>query len=307
MANTANLETWLVVSSVLALALVLTSIASAADPGLVGWWRFDDGSGTTAIDSSGNGFDIPLHNTTWEDGVFGGASNFHGEGHGYVGNFRYGDNAITVCAWVRHDAFRISKIERYVTVAPEVAVIRKEANGSLHFYIKTDGSLRHLRVSGVFTEGRWHHVAGTWDGVTQRLYIDGVEIASQEPGGVLGNTSNVEMGSGSEPFNGMLDEVRIYNRALMKAEIKALLQREGFPFASNPTPLDGATLVDTEVTLNWTPGFGNPNYLKIDGRPVVFIYLTRVYFRKTPGYDALAALRVEFPDLYIIADDIRDH
>ena len=49
--------------------------------------------------------------------------------------------------------------------------------------------------------------------------------------------------------------------------------------------------------------FGNPNYLKIDGRPVIFIYLTRVYFRNQ-GDEALARLRAAFPNLYIVADDI---
>ncbi len=243
------------ISFVLVLCLFQTSIANAADPSLVGWWKCD-GSGTTAIDSSGNGFDIPLHNTTWEDGVFGGALHFHGVGYGYVENFNYSDNAITVCAWVRHDAFRIGKIERYVTVAPEVAVIRKEGDGQLHFYIKTDGNLRHLWVGDVLTEGRWHHVAGTWDGLTQRLYIDGVEIANQVPGGVLGNTSNVEMSSGGEPFNGMLDEVRIYNRALTQNGIQVIMQGEEFPYAFSPTPPDGSVLMDTNVTLSWEPGFG---------------------------------------------------
>jgi len=49
--------------------------------------------------------------------------------------------------------------------------------------------------------------------------------------------------------------------------------------------------------------FGNPNYLKIDGRPVIFIYLTRVYFRNQ-GDAALADLRAAFPNLYIVADDV---
>jgi glycoprotein endo-alpha-1,2-mannosidase len=49
--------------------------------------------------------------------------------------------------------------------------------------------------------------------------------------------------------------------------------------------------------------FGNPNYLKINGRPVIFIYLTRVYFRNQ-GYEALTRLRAAFPNLYIVADDI---
>ena len=49
--------------------------------------------------------------------------------------------------------------------------------------------------------------------------------------------------------------------------------------------------------------FSNPNYFKIDGKPVIFIYLTRVYFRNK-GDEALANLRAAFPDLYIVADDI---
>jgi hypothetical protein len=49
--------------------------------------------------------------------------------------------------------------------------------------------------------------------------------------------------------------------------------------------------------------FTSPNYFKIDGRPVVFIYLTRVYFRNQ-GDAALVGLRAAFPDVYIIADDI---
>jgi len=49
--------------------------------------------------------------------------------------------------------------------------------------------------------------------------------------------------------------------------------------------------------------FSNPNYLRIDGHPVIFIYLTRVYFRNK-GDEALASLRAAFPDLYIVADDV---
>ncbi|MHC4499098.1 MAG: right-handed parallel beta-helix repeat-containing protein, partial [Planctomycetota bacterium] len=49
--------------------------------------------------------------------------------------------------------------------------------------------------------------------------------------------------------------------------------------------------------------FSNPNYLKIDGRPVVFIYLTRVYFRGQ-GDAELAALRQAFPELYFVGDDV---
>ncbi len=54
---------------VLVLGLALTSIVEAADPSLVGWWRLDESSGTTARDSSGNGNHGTLHsNTQWVAG-----------------------------------------------------------------------------------------------------------------------------------------------------------------------------------------------------------------------------------------------
>ena len=58
-----------------------------------------------------------------------------------------------------------------------------------------------------------------------------------------------------------------------------------------------------DFTYLWTHYFGQPHYLRIDGRPVVFIYLTRVYFRNQ-GDEALADLRAAFPALYIVADDV---
>jgi hypothetical protein len=199
--------------------VVVTAAARPTpDPNLLAWWKFDDGSGTTAIDSSGKGLSLTLSDTTWEDGISGGAVHFHGVGQGQ-GGFGYSGNAITVCAWVRHDEFVSGQVERYVTIESEVAVIRKENDGRLHFYIKTGGSLRHLWVSGGPTIGQWHCVVGTWDGLTQRLYLDGVQRASQRPGGVLGTASGIRVSSSAEPFNGMLDDVRIYNYALTHGEV----------------------------------------------------------------------------------------
>jgi hypothetical protein len=75
------------VSFVFVLSLVLSN---AVEADLVGWWKFDEDSGNIAMDSSGNGFDILLPDTTtWEDGLFGGAVHFHSVGEGKVGNFRY--------------------------------------------------------------------------------------------------------------------------------------------------------------------------------------------------------------------------
>jgi len=201
----------------------------AGDEGLVGWWKLDETSQKDAADSSGLGNDGRLNNMVgdeWTNGNIGGCLEFDGI-NDYVlcngGETLDFTDGITLSAWVWHDAFITGQIERYVTVRPEIAVIRKESDERLHFYIKTDGSLRHLRVAGVLMEGYWYHVAGTWDGTTQRLYLDGVEIDSQTPGGVLSDSySDVTLASSNEPFNGLLDEVRIYNRALSAGEIAQL-------------------------------------------------------------------------------------
>ena len=70
--------------------LLSVAITDATKAGLVGWWRLDEDSGNTAMDSPCNGFDIMLPDTTtWENGLFGGAVHFHVVGKGNVGNFRY--------------------------------------------------------------------------------------------------------------------------------------------------------------------------------------------------------------------------
>jgi concanavalin A-like lectin/glucanase superfamily protein len=246
-----GLRVW--VSFVLVLGL---SLAGAAEGDLIGWWTFDEGSGTVALDSSGGGADMTLRQSAWADGVFGGAVDFQGRGSGDAPQFGHSGNAIAVCAWVWHETFRIGSVERYVTVAPEVAVIRKEGDGRLHFYIQTGGELRHLWVGNVLSQGQWHHIAGTWDGGVQRLYVDGQEVASQSLGGTLRSASAVSVSSGDEALNGKLDEVRVYDRALGSGEIQGLMQSEGEVFACDPIPADGATSVATDVTLAWTPGFG---------------------------------------------------
>jgi hypothetical protein len=71
----------------------------------------------------------------------------------------------------------------------------------------------------------WHHLAYTYDGNTHRVFIDGTMRAMSNIAADNGNASNARLGAnfdGSESFTGQLDEVRIYDRALMAAEIASL-------------------------------------------------------------------------------------
>jgi len=234
---------------------VVGSATAQTDESLIGWWKFDEGVGTTAADSSGNGRDIELVSATWEEGFAGSAVHFHGAGYGRDREFSSTANAITVCAWVWHEAFVANRVERYVTVGPEIAVIRKETDGRLHFYITPGGAFSHAYAGDVLVEGQWLHVAGTWDGAAQRLYLNGEEVATLTPSGVLGTGTMFRLSSpDGEPLNGMLDEVRVYDRALSGQEITAVMNPGGLVKAGKPVPADKAADVPRDVTLGWTPG-----------------------------------------------------
>jgi hypothetical protein len=110
--------------------------------------------------------------------------------------------------------------------------------------------------SGVtLTSGIWYHLSATYDGTTLRLLINGEEKASDvrniwSPGGPL------YMGrwfDGNHFYGGLIDDVRIYDRALSAEEILQLYG-EGSVTVSNPSPFDGVTGVSPDVMLSWTPG-----------------------------------------------------
>jgi hypothetical protein len=110
---------------------------------------------------------------------------------------------------------------------------------SLRFRLKTDdGQDTATLISDPAIEaGVWAHVAATWDGRTMRIYKDGVEVAGQDKGGsavAVDPDASVAIGSqpsdafASDPshvvkfFDGKIDEVNIYNRALSELEIRYL-------------------------------------------------------------------------------------
>jgi hypothetical protein len=83
----------------------------------------------------------------------------------------------------------------------------------------------HLKADTALPTGRWVHLAGTYDGQTERIYMDGALQGSMERGGPINSTEfhlclgNFEVGHASY-FRGILDEVKLYDRALTAEEIQ---------------------------------------------------------------------------------------
>jgi hypothetical protein len=191
--------------------------------GVVGWWPGDwDG-----IDIVGGNNIEPPYGGTYQKGIVDGAFYFDGYGEtlSASGNGLAELQTLTIELWVCHHGIP-SQIQRYVTLPVEKAVIRHAGNGILHFYMNFGTAeaweLHHLSAPGL-THGEYHHVAGTYDGTHMVLYLDGVEVASQEViGTVYSGETSMQIGSDAEPMHGYIDEVSIYDRALTPTEIQGI-------------------------------------------------------------------------------------
>jgi hypothetical protein len=111
--------------------------------------------------------------------------------------------------------------------------------------------------------GQWTHLAATFDGSTERLYVNGAQVASLAVSGSIFTSANaLRIGGNSiwgEHFNGLIDEVRVYNRALSAAEIQSDMIHPLTPDVTPPTvtgqtPAPGSTGVSVgtspTVTFN---------------------------------------------------------
>ena len=136
---------------------------------------------------------------------------------------------LTIDAWVKHNTLPPGRVQRYVTLSNEKAVLRYDGAAGpaqLHFYMRIDGQLQHIRVDNVLQIGVFHHVAGSYDGAVMRLYLDGVEVGSLPITGTVDPGGGVIFGSGDEPMDGLLDEVEIFDRALDASAVRAIFEAD---------------------------------------------------------------------------------
>jgi len=200
-------------------------VAACFDPpsGLVSWWP---GDGNTS-DIIGPNDGTLTNGATFAPGKVDQAFSFDGIGDAVVSSV---DGIaelqqFTIDAWVMQNSLPDSQIHRYVTLADK-AVLRYDGingNKQLDFYIKIGGYFRHVRVNNILKVNVFQHVAGTYDGNTMRLYLDGQEVGSLPVSGWVSPAHWVEFGFGNpESMDGLIDEVGIYDRALSDLEIQGI-------------------------------------------------------------------------------------
>ncbi|NUT54739.1 MAG: hypothetical protein HOQ03_01980, partial [Thermoleophilia bacterium] len=226
-------------------ANVAVTVSNSGSVGLVGAWAFDEGTGTTTSDQSGRGNTGTLANATWvTTGKFNNALSFNGT------------NAwVTVVDAASLDLTTGMTLEAWVR--PSVAggwrtVAAKDMSGGLAYglYSNTNGAFpgtevsiggtaRSLNGTTALPVGSWSHVAVTYDGATLRLYVNGAQASQLAAAGSLAtSTSPFHIGgngSWGEWFNGSIDEVRLYSRALAAGEIQNDMVRSITPDTVAPT------------------------------------------------------------------------
>ena len=204
--------------------------------GLVGYWKFDETSGATSTDSSGNGNNGTWVGTSnhWTTGKIGGAGQFSGsvDSVWVTGASKLNiTGPITFSVWINTNStypsnygmlFEGSDLNSYLTVS----------DGNINLSLSV-GGIRYTLNSWIgggsgIPVNTWSYAAATWDGSTMKIYVNGVLRNSGGPyaGALSITTGSMAIGqyagANTYYFNGLIDDARIYNRALSAAEIMAL-------------------------------------------------------------------------------------
>ncbi len=186
-----------------------------------------------------NGTSIGANCSKKIDGAYGTACKFHGNEsikipHSDSLNIT---DAVTVEAWVKHASSIFTNWEPIVTKGDKAYRLHicdnapSCFNGStpkaFAFGITGPPGKRDVGSTIIPDAGKWYHVAGTYDGIYQKIYVNGIEAATMYRPGTIQNTNvnNLSIGHNEEKnwryFNGTIDEVRVWNRALSAEEIMA--------------------------------------------------------------------------------------
>jgi len=255
---------------------------ASQDP--VGWWKFDEGTGNVFYDSSGNNNhgtvlvnqgakDDP--NYVKIDNFVPGASGFalQLDGTWHTAYIPHDDvlkphQQMTISVWLRADElvkdgniFDKSDGGGYGASANVISISTTKINFRL-FVDAHRLDVAAPMTPATFADGQWHLYTCTYDGTAMRIYKDG-EVAAELPcSGEIGvcDTKNIFLGSlgnycpGDNPgvvhYDGEIDDLRIYARALSQEEI--LEMAGAIDGATNPAPGNGEKSVDVDADLSWT-------------------------------------------------------
>jgi glucose/arabinose dehydrogenase/PKD repeat protein/chitodextrinase len=253
-------------------AQATTSSVPATPQGLVGAWAFSEGSGSTTADASGNGNVGTITNATWStQGRYGNALSFNGTSSVVRVPSAASLNlttGMTLSAWIRPTASQSGwrtivqrQADAYFVTSSNDQPMRPAGGGTI------GGGVRFVGGPTANPLNTWTHVAVSFDGNQLRLYVNGTQVATRGANGTIQTVANPLWIGGNQPygeyFQGLIDEVRVYNRALTATDIQTDMNTSIVPTApdttapSAPSGLTATAASANQVNLSWTASNDN--------------------------------------------------
>ena len=197
--------------------------------GCVLWLQFDEEKGDVAYDQSGEGNNGDIHGATRVKGKIGSALSFDGKDD-YVEILRdtsLEPNRITVAFWAQVNAFGVPLAKRQLA-SPSSRGYLFYGGGSteIHFRVYDSGGIARAAEGPVLSPNTWYHIVGVYDGANVILYVNTIKyLGDAMTGDILHSLESLLIGAqhyaGAKIsfLNGIIDEVRIYNRVFSAREI----------------------------------------------------------------------------------------
>jgi len=225
-------------------------LAVIDEQSVAGIWLLDDSVGKTAKDTSGNGNDGKIIGEPKSvAGKKGKALEFDGKDDmvdtAYTSDEQNG--GFTILAWIKPSV----AISTQIVVAGRSnggPQLNLDSGGKAMTGFKMDnGQFAHVRGKTTFSKGEWTHIAGTYDGKVIRIYANGVEEGSLKPSNPPGkNAYTIQIGAFDESLHGggyvgqfapaAIDEVAVFNVALISGDIKSIMTRGLYLAVSSVSP-----------------------------------------------------------------------
>jgi hypothetical protein len=210
---------------------ILGQVAEVYPPTLVAYWKMDEAQGIIAYDSAADCNGTLIGDPVWQPngGMVAGALEFDGI-NDYVSTpfvLNPTDGSFSVFAWVKGAAPGQVVISQQISQAAyqptssnwlSADTSTGKLTTELGSYYGRGGSGLLLSHT-VITDGNWHRIGLVWDGLNRTLYIDDVAEAEDTPPSLKGEDYGLYIGAGKSLdatsfWSGLIDDVRIYNRAV---------------------------------------------------------------------------------------------